>query len=724
MAKKRSHDHHETNSADAVRQSGERSRAAAPVDPALRTRPVIEGVRPRVEGGMFPAKTSQGDLVTIAADAFLDGHDLLHCEVRYLAPGQRDWMMVPMVPIGDDRWQATFPADEIGPYQFVVSASVDRFATWRQDLSAKMSAGQNVAVDLEVGSSLVLEASKSVRGADRRFLENVAGRLTAFATTGEMDAGVGYPPPDEPADPHRVVMQLVGDPRLAAAVRSTAPRENAATSAPLTVVSEPASARFASWYELFPRSASRDEGRHGTLNDVTARLPYLEGLQIDVLYLPPIHPIGRANRKGRDGVPSASPTDPGSPWAIGSEAGGHDTVHPELGTLGDFDALVQAASKRGIQIALDLAFQCSPDHPWVHQHPSWFRHLPDGSIQFAENPPKRYEDIYPIDFDTPDWEALWLSLAEVVRFWIGHGISIFRVDNPHTKPLGFWQWLIAAIKEDHPEVVFLSEAFTRPRVMERLAKVGFSQSYTYFTWRTSKYEIEQYLNQLVHTDVADYFRPNLWPNTPDILPEQLQRGATSTFVSRLILAATLAASYGIYGPAFELQEHRATKPGSEEYADSEKYMVRHWDLDRSDSLGDLVTRVNSIRRLHPALQRNETLKFHSVDNDQLMAYSKSHPPSATDGALARRSDGSSERDVVLVVVNLDPVYTQGGWVFLDLETLGLDPERSFEVHDLLTDARYRWQGARNFVQLDPGAAPAHIFAVRQPEGRLTPAVGQ
>jgi len=468
---------------------------------------------------------------------------------------------------------------------------------------------------------------------------------------------------------------------------------------------ERARARFSSWYEIFPRSASPDPARPGTLADVEALLPYVSRLGFDVLYLPPIHPIGITARKGPNGAGEAGPGDPGSPWAIGTAAGGHTAVHPELGTLADFDRLVTAAAAEGIEVALDLTFQCSPDHPWVTEHPDWFRRLPDGSIRTAENPPKRYEDVWPLDFETADWRRLWEALHGVVEFWIGHGVRIFRVDNPHTKPLRFWEWLLAAVRADHPEVIMLAEAFTRPRIMEHLAKVGFSQSYTYFTWRNTAWELEEYLTELTRTPLADYFRPNLWPNTPDILHEVLQHGGRPAFEARLVLAATLAASYGIYGPAFELLERQPRNPGSEEYLNSDKFEVRHRNLDQPDGLADLVARVNAIRLGHPALQQNRTLRFHGVDNDRLLVYSKT----------AGCSPGvPGWDDVVLIAVNLDPSATQGGTVHLDLAALQLDPVEAFAVHDLLTDARYLWTGADNYIQLDPEVVSAHILHLERP----------
>ncbi|MGO9342536.1 MAG: alpha-amylase family glycosyl hydrolase, partial [Acidimicrobiales bacterium] len=472
-----------------------------------------------------------------------------------------------------------------------------------------------------------------------------------------------------------------------------------------TVYVDRVRARFGSWYEMFPRSAAADARRHGTLRDVADSLPYVAGLGFDVLYLPPVHPIGQTNRKGRDGAPVAHSGDPGSPWAIGAESGGHVAIHPELGDLDDFDNLVDAASDLGVEIALDLAFQCSPDHPWVTEHPDWFKMLPDGTVRYAENPPKRYEDIYPIDFDTSDWDALWEELASVVRFWIRHGVRIFRVDNPHTKPLRFWEWLISSVKVDYPDVLFLSEAFTRPKIMNQLAKLGFTQSYTYFAWRTAKWELEQYLGELHRPPVGDFLRPNLWPNTPDILTEQLQTGGRATFVSRLVLAATLASSYGIYGPAYELQENRPRSAGSEEYLHSEKYEIRQWDLDDPKGLGPFIKVVNQARRDNPALQHDGNLRFHQLDNDQMIAYSRHH-----------------EGNTVLVVVNLDPRYAQSGWVELDLEAFGVDVSAPFAINDLLTGARYTWKGPRNYVSLDPRKIPAHIFRFESDEDVTEPDV--
>jgi starch synthase (maltosyl-transferring) len=418
----------------------------------------------------------------------------------------------------------------------------------------------------------------------------------------------------------------------------------------------------------------------------------------DVLYLPPIHPIGHTQRKGPNNTPGAGEEGPGSPWAIGAEEGGHEAIHPELGTVEDFVELVRRARERGIEVAIDLAFQCSPDHPWVAEHPQWFRQRPDGTVQFAENPPKRYEDIFPLDFETDDWKALWAELERIVLLWIERGVRVFRVDNPHTKPIRLWEWLISRVKERHPEVLFLAEAFTRPKVMARLAKVGFSQSYTYFTWRNTKRELEQYLTELTRTELRDHFRPNFWPNTPDILPEVLQTGGRPAFVARLVLAATLSSNYGIYGPAFELLESRPREPFSEEYLDSEKYQIRRWDIDRPDSLRELIARVNRIRRGSPALQQTADLTFVPVDNEWLIAYVK------TD----RRAG-----DTVLVVVNLDPHHRHAGWLHLDPAGVGAEADRMFQVHDLLSEARFLWSGSRSYVELDPQVMPAHLFKIRR-----------
>jgi starch synthase (maltosyl-transferring) len=659
-------------------------------------------VRPRVDGGRRPAKTTVGEHLAVEADAFIDGHASLWCDLCFRPESTRKWTTVAMEKSYDDRWHAVMPIEQPGLHRFAVRARVDEFATWSDDLAARAGAGQDVASELLVGAELVATLSSRAKGAERKVLASLAGELRGAPRGLESD-----PPPDlmpwSATDGHSAsptLASVVFSPRLRELAGSMADPASGTSSETLTVMAETAKARFSTWYELFPRSAASAPGAHGTFADVRRRLDDIEQMGFDVLYLPPVHPIGSTARKGRNGTTPAGPDDPGSPWAIGTAEGGHTAIHPLLGTFDDFRALVADAAGRGISVAIDLAFQASPDHPWVAEHPAWFRHRPDGSIRPAENPPKRYEDIFPFDFEGDDWRGLWTALHDVVRFWIGQGVTVFRVDNPHTKPFAFWEWLLASIRAEFPDTVFLAEAFTRPRVMEHLARIGFTQSYTYFTWRRSKWELETYFEQLCHTDVADYFRPNLWPNTPDILTDELQHGGRAAFIARLVLAATLSASYGVYGPPFELQEHIAREPGSEEYVNSEKYEVRSWRLEDPVSLAPLITMVNRIRREHEALQFNDSLRFHRTDNDQVIAYTKSRSVSAG-------------HDRVLTVVNLDHQYVQAGWVTLDLDALSLEVDRPYVAHDLLTGARYVWDGPSNFVKLDPLDVPCHIFSLEQ-----------
>jgi starch synthase (maltosyl-transferring) len=653
---------------------------------------VICDLRPQVDGGRRPAKTTVGEEVLVEANAFADGQEELWCELRSRHVSEKQWSTVPMTSDGNDHWRAAFPISQMGGHRFLVRARPDRFALWVHQLRSRVDDGQSVEVELLVGAELVQQAAGRAKGRVRRLLLAVEAELLTSVDGLSGDA----PDPLMAWTDGRTLGEAMFSPLMAQLMGQLGDPDEWVTSDTLPVIADRARARFSSWYEMFPRSASPEPGRAGTLSDVRARLAYVADMGFDVLYLPPIHPIGHTDRKGRNGAAATRTEDPGSPWAIGSAAGGHDAVHPELGTQADVVDLVRDARDLGIDIALDLAFQASPDHPWVTQHPEWFRHRPDGSIRYAENPPKRYEDIYPFDFETTDWRALWEALRMVVEHWIGLGVSIFRVDNPHTKPFPFWEWLIDEIRSAHPEVIFLAEAFTRPRIMEHLAKIGFTQSYTYFTWRSTKWELESYLEEVTHGAVAEYFRPNFWPTTPDILTEEIQHGGRAAFLSRLVLAATLSSNYGLYGPTFELQEHEARSGGSEEFLHSEKYEVRHWELDRSDSLAAFIGRVNRIRRQHEALQFTRNLAFHGVDNDQLLIFSKCH-----------------EDDVLIVIVNLDHHAVQSGWVNLDLDRLGLDPGRPYVMHDLLTGARYPWQGDRNFVRLDPAAVPCHVFVPSQ-----------
>ena len=675
-------------------------------------------------------KREVGDLVVVEADVFADGHDDLACDVLWRVESDPAWCAAPMEPLGNDRWRGTLPVERLGVHLFCVRASVDVYGTWLRETRIKAAAGQDVTVDLLVGAELLTQSAGRAHGRERARLKELATQVS------------GASDEDRVTDV-ATALDVVGSADVTSLVRSHRDMDLAMTSDSVAILVERRKARFSTWYELFPRSASPDPERHGTLADVKARLGYVSRLGFDVLYLPPIHPVGQTNRKGRDGARHSAIDDPGSPWAIGGSEGGHTAVHPQLGTLDDLVDLVHEAAAMGIELALDLAFQCSPDHPWVKEHPEWFRWLPDGTIRYAENPPKRYEDIYPIDFDTPQWRSLWSELLEVVEFWVRQGIQIFRVDNPHTKPLRLWEWLIAEVRSAHPDVIFLAEAFTRPKVMNRLAKAGFTQSYTYFAWRNTKAELEEYLTELHSTEVSDFFRPNFWPNTPDILTETLQQGGPAAFMARLVLAATAAASYGIYGPVFELCEHEPRTEGSEEYLHSEKYEVRHFDLDSPGTLAGFVARVNEIRRESLVLQHDRNLSILRVENDQLVAYARTAPmlagmksaspttvnessgalqtkaPSpaavtATAGALqtsAPSPTGEVDTRPIVVVVNLDPHNRQSGWVELDLAALGIGASGPYEVQDLLTGARFEWQDSRNFVILDPEVSPAHILRV-------------
>ena len=601
-----------------------------------KVRVVIENITPQVDCGRFPIKRVVGEAVAVEADVFADGHDVVRCVLLYRSERAAEWSRIPMAPLGNDRWTARFVPREMGRYRFTVSAWVDHLSTWRRDLAKKQEAGQDVSVDLLRGEQLEKE------GVDAEMV-------------------IQHEPP-------------------------------------LEVEVDRERARYSTWYELFPRSAGENPGVHGTFADVEARLPYVASMGFDVLYLPPIHPIGLQERKAPNNKPGASRDDLGSPWAIGGEAGGHKAIHPSLGTLEDFKRLLAKADDLDIELALDIAFQTSPDHPYVREHPEWFLKRPDGTIQYAENPPKKYQDIYPFHFETEAWNELWDELKSVFEFWIAQGVRIFRVDNPHTKPFPMWQWIIGEVKRNNPDVLFLAEAFTRPKVMYRLAKAGFTQSYTYFTWRNTKAELVQYFTELHKPPVSDFFRPNLWPNTPDILPEFLQFGGRPAFALRLVLAATLGASYGIYGPAFELLEHEPREPGSEEYLDSEKYQLRSWPLDREDSLREFIARVNGIRRDNAPLHTDRGLRFHAIDNDSLLAYSKT------------TEEG---KESLLTIVNLDPHHAHSGWLDLDLMDLGVASDKPYQVHDLLSGARFLWQGARNYVSLDPAHTPAHIFRIRR-----------
>jgi starch synthase (maltosyl-transferring) len=717
-----------------------------------RRRVVIEEVQPQVDCGRTPARRFLGDSVAVSAAIFCDGHD--HVAARLLWKHQSDsgWRSTPMTALGNDLWSASFIVDKLGPWSFTIQAWVDHFDTWCADLNKRLAAqpdpassdpakrnlpSQEVPLALTIGALLLDQTAARAKGADSKQLKSIAASLRAQASLNS--ALYQYPlTPQEEALAARY-------PDLSFA--SVAEKE-------LRLWVDRERARFSSWYELFPRSTAptaKEErpARHGTFADVELLLPQIAAMGFDILYLPPIHPIGRAFRKGPNNSTTPGPDAEGSPWAIGDShigysligpcEGGHKSIHPKLGTFAAFDRLVAATRANGMELALDIAFQCSPDHPWVTEHPDWFLQRPDGTIQYAENPPKKYQDIYPLNFESPDWRALWDELRSVFQFWIDRGVRVFRVDNPHTKPLAFWEWCLAGLRRDAPDVIFLSEAFTRPHLMYGLAKRGFTQSYTYFTWRTEKSELEAYFEEIARPPISEFFTPNLWPNTPDILHATLQAGGRAAFQQRLILATTLAASYGIYGPAFELCEHVPIRPGSEEYLHSEKYQLRRWDRRDPNSLAPLITLLNQIRRTNPALQSDLSLHFHPVDNPQIIAYSKSAPAAPTDEAASiasSRQNASNtitegieasavaatsadeataatavptqQANTILVVVNLDPHYEQSGWIDLDLKQLGIAHDETFDLEDLLTGIHYQWHDRSNFVVLSP-TTTAHIF---------------
>ncbi len=635
---------------------------------------VIESVAPQVDAGRFAVKRAVGEEIVVVADCFAHGHERVDCVVRYRGPGDAEWTEVAMEPLGNDRWRARFTVDRVGLWQYGVVCWIDHLASWREEYLRRVDPA-DLRVAAISGAQLVAASAGNAPDNVRAPLEQWAQRLRAET------------------DPERL-HELALDESLLECARRHAPRAGAAQSLTYPAYVDRERARFSTWYEVFPRSLSAAPGQHGTFDDVIRHLDRIKGLGFDVVYLPPIHPIGRTKRKGRNNATVAEPGDVGSPWAIGAREGGHTAIHPDLGTLDDFRRLVGEAKRRGMEIALDIAFQAAPDHPWVTQHPEWFRRRPDGTIQYAENPPKKYEDIYPIDFESRDWRGLWHALRDVFLFWAAQGVEIFRVDNPHTKPFAFWEWVIHEVRRQHPGTIFLAEAFTRPRVMHRLAKLGFTQSYTYFTWRLTKAELTEYFTELALAPAREYFRPNCWPNTPDILPYHLQKAPPEMFRIRLVLAATLAANYGIYGPAYEAAENRNRDADSEEYLASEKYEIKRWDLDAPHSLAPLIGKVNAIRKAHAALQSDWSLAFHPTDNEQLLCYSK-----------------RAGEDRVLVAVNLDPRFTQSGWVNVDLAALGLDPYAAYTVHDLLSGESYPWWGSRNFLMLDPHRTPAHIFSV-------------
>ncbi len=654
------------------------SRASTHSVPSVSPHPIlIESVLPTVDHGRYAVKREVGDTIDVSADVYREGHDLIKVRLQYRKWFETSWQSSPMTHQGNDFWTGQFVVEDNCRYLYRVAAWPDRFGSWRDEVRKKVEAGVDVASEILEGIALLLPlATKDQRG---DAIASVIAVIEAAVSASDQVA-------------------LLLDDALADLVEDALDLETLqTTSQEFEVVADTVRARFAAWYEIFPRSAGSHPGVTGTFDDVIDRLDMIAGMGFDVLYFPPIHPIGEVNRKGKNNAVTSHPGDPGSPYAIGSAIGGHDAIEPSLGSLEDFHRLVEEAKARGMEIALDFAIQAAPDHPWAKDHPSWFHIRPDGTIKYAENPPKKYEDIYPVNFSGDDWQGLWIELRRVFLYWIDQGVTIFRVDNPHTKPFQFWEWVIREIQDIHPEVIFLAEAFTRPKIMQALAKGGFTQSYSYFTWRNDKQGLSEYFQELTNPPVSEYMRANLFPTTPDILPVYLQQSGPAGFKIRLTLAATLSSVYGMYS-GYELCEN-AGIPGKEEFINSEKYELKVWDWDRPGNIRPFVTRLNTIRREHPSLHEYGNLQFHWSASDHILCYSKTLPGSA---------------DAVLIVVNLDPFTAHDSMIYVPLGRLGMPHDRSFFAHDLLSGERYEWSGVDHYVRLDPAIQPVHVFSFEAP----------
>jgi starch synthase (maltosyl-transferring) len=640
------------------------------------SRVVIENVQPQVDGGLYPAKRTVGESVTVTADIFGDGHDHIRAHLLYKKDGAASWQTIEFKPTYNDSWYATFPVTEKGLYVFTVMAWIDHFDTWFDGFKKKAAAKVDVKIELLEGINMLkrLAVKDAALTNAAKKLSDVEHKAIDYVLSPEFEEIVHKHP--------LIDFETRYDREFRVSV-------------------EHKKANFSAWYEFFPRSTSL-EGKHGTFQDCIKLLPRVAAMGFDVLYLPPIHPVGKINRKGKNNSVRAQPGEPGSPWAIGSDEGGHKSILSELGTLDDYKKLIAEAKKHGIDIALDIAFQCAPDHPYVKEHPDWFRQRPDGSIQYAENPPKKYQDIYPFNFECDDWKNLWNELLSVITYWIDQGVKIFRVDNPHTKPIAFWHWAIAEVNKKYEDIIFLSEAFTRPKVMASLAKIGFTQSYTYFTWRVSKQEIMEYMNELVYGPSRNYFRPNFWPNTPDILPWHLQHQGENIFLLRLALAATLSSNYGMYGPVYEFYENTPVQ-GKEEYLNSEKYEVRKHDWKKVNRATDIITILNRARKNHPALQSTWNMQFCNCENQNLLAFVK-----ATEDLS----------DIFLVVVNMDPHQKQWGYIQLPKDRLKIGDRANIKLHDLMTDEHFTWTQEWNYTELDPFKMPFHLFKLNIHESFL------
>lgn len=643
-----------------------------------KARAVIERISPQIDNGAYAIKRVPNETIKVKAHVFGDGHDIVSALLLHRKVGTKQWIESDFSEVKNDEWEGTFTSGQPGMFEYTVAAWIDHPLTWHHGFIKKAEVGENLELELRIGADLLKKISKKASSAKKKYLSDTALLFEDKVHYTEAIAVVKS----------EKFLQILKDIPL---------RENETIAPSLPLVVERSKASFSSWYEFFPRSSSKDKSRSGTFLDCIDILPHVAGLGFDTLYFPPIHPIGESHRKGKNNSTTSKPGEPGSPWAIGSKLGGHKDINPELGTLSDFKKLVKAAKKLNIEIALDLAYQCSPDHPYVKEHPEWFKWRPDGTVQYAENPPKKYQDVLPINFENNDWKNLWEELKSIVEYWIEQGISFFRVDNPHTKPFVFWEWLMAEMRKDHPEVIFLSEAFTRPKIMARLAKVGFQQSYSYFTWRQTAKELKEYMNDLCNTESREYFRANFWPNTPDILPYYLQNTGQTDSAVRFVLAATLSSNYGMYGPVFELLVNEPM-PGKEEYFNSEKYEVGHWDWDSPTKMRELIAKVNEIRKNNAAFHSTFNIQFCDVDNPSLLAY------------LKQTEDKTS---TILTVVNIDPHHKHSGWIQLPADILDVSKGQSYELLDLMDDSRYTWNKHWNYVELDPRLIPAHIFKVNE-----------
>ncbi len=642
----------------------------------MRNRVIIENIQPEIDCGRYFIKRIVGEQVDVRADIFSDGHDALRASLWYKHDAQKQWTEVFMQEHPNDLWTASFIVEKKGFYSYKVEAWVDHLLTWLKGFRKKYEDGQHMGVELQIGSKLLRQTAKS-------YAKTKGAKLTQLA--GVLDGA------------YQEAVDTVLSAAFAEAVKAFPMKQfQTEYDKNLRVRVGREKELFSTWYELFPRSTSLEANKHGTFKDTERLLPRLQEMGFDVLYLPPIHPIGKLNRKGKNNAVDAQANEPGSPWAIGSSEGGHKAIHPELGTLEDYKHLIQEAQKYGIEIALDLAFQCAPDHPYIKEHPKWFLWRPDGTIAYAENPPKKYQDIVPINFESDDWENLWNELKSVILYWCEAGVSIFRVDNPHTKPFRFWEWVIAAVQKEYPDTIFLAEAFTRPKIMAELAKLGYAQSYTYFTWRTSRKELEEYMMELTQTELREYFRPNFWPNTPDILPYELMGADSNAFALRYALAATLSSNYGLYGPAYEFMENTGNTNGKEEYLDSEKYEIRLYDWNVRNRLTDLYTRINRIRQENKALQTTWNIYFTRTDNEQLMSYVK-----------------KSNDNVIWCIANFDVKNKQSGYIEVPKKLLEIESRVNLKVTDLLTAEVYYWFNDWNYVELAPAKYPMHILKVEK-----------